>query len=262
MIYILGPCVIESEHHAFHLAYEINRICAQKKVKWFFKASFDKANRLSHRSFRGPGIKEGLRILGQIREEINCHVTTDIHEPSQAEHVASVVDLIQIPALLCRQTDLVMEAARTGRPLNIKKGQFIPPQAMEQILQKAEAAGLHRSEIYLTERGAAYGYGDLVLDLRSVPILQSMMPRGVIVDVGHAVQRTASNVESSGGDRQFIPILAMAASGAGADGLFCEVQDNPGGAKCDGQNSLRLADLADLIDRTEAISRISCAPSA
>ncbi len=262
MFYILGPCVIESEHHAFHLAYEINRICAKMKVKWYFKASFDKANRLSHRSFRGPGFKDGLEILAQIKAEIGCRVTTDIHEPWQASGAAAVVDLVQIPALLCRQTDLVMEAARTGRPMNIKKGQFLPPQSMEQILAKAEAGGLHRSEIYLTERGTSFGYGDLVLDLRSVRIMKDMLPRGVIVDVGHAVQRTGSNVESSGGSPQHIRALAMASAAACADGLFCEVQEDPARAKSDGQNSLRLDQLADLIDRTEAISRIACTPSA
>jgi 2-dehydro-3-deoxyphosphooctonate aldolase (KDO 8-P synthase) len=244
MFFILGPCVIESEDHAVRMAARIKRVCAEAGVEFVFKASFDKANRTSAGAFRGPGLVEGLRILGEVKAETGVRLTTDIHEPAQAEPTARVVDILQIPALLSRQTDLIVAAARTGRPLNIKKGQFMSPDDMFYAGEKAWMAGAR--EIWLTERGTTFGYHDLVVDMRSIPTMRALgFP--VIIDATHSVQRPGGGRGSSTGRPDLIPTIAKAAVAAGADGVFLEVHDDPARAKSDGPNSLPLADLASLL---------------
>jgi 2-dehydro-3-deoxyphosphooctonate aldolase (KDO 8-P synthase) len=254
MILIFGPCVIESADHAVRMASRISRICTALHVPFFFKASFDKANRLSLGSFRGPGLEEGLKILADVRAEVGCRVTSDIHEVWQAELAGKVLDVIQIPALLCRQTDLLVAAAKTGRIVNIKKGQFMAPDDMRFIVDKARRAGAEN--VWVTERGTTFGYHDLVLDLRSIPIMQDATGGPVIVDVSHAVQRPGGATGQSTGRADLIPGLARAAVAAGADGLFIEVHDHPKEAKSDGGNALPLDQLQPLL---ESVLRIRAA---
>lgn len=266
MIFILGPCVIESEEHAVRMAARINRICFQNGIgndpasmnHWIFKSSFDKANRMSIDSFRGPGLKRGLEILRTVRDEVGCRVLSDIHEPGQAETAGAVLDIIQIPAMLCRQTDLVTAAARTGRPINVKKSQSAAAEDMEFVVDKIRRAG--GREIYLTERGTFFGYRNLVVDMRSIPTMKSMgVP--VIIDAGHSVQMPGAGVGKSGGRPRFIPTIANAAVAAGADGVFCEVHDDPEHAKSDGPNSLALEALPAFIDSILRIERAICGTS-
>lgn len=250
MIFILGPCVIESEDHAVRMAARIAQICQRLKLEWIFKASFDKANRTALNAFRGPGLEAGLEILAQVKAETGADVTSDIHEPAQAGPASQVLDMIQIPALLSRQTDLVAAAAKTGRPLNIKKGQFMGPKDALYAAAKARAAGAE--EIWLTERGTTFGYQDLVVDTRSIhKIREGGYP--VIIDATHAVQKPCAGKGCSAGERGLIPIIARAAVAAGADGVFLEVHDNPDQAKSDGPNSLPLAELEELLARLERI---------
>jgi 2-dehydro-3-deoxyphosphooctonate aldolase (KDO 8-P synthase) len=245
MFFILGPCVIESADHAVRMASRISRICAGLHAPFIFKASFDKANRLSMDSFRGPGLETGMRILSDIKAEVGCRVTSDIHEVWQAELAGKVLDVIQIPALLCRQTDLVVAAAKTGRTVNIKKGQFMAPEDMAHIVNKARRAGAE--EIWVTERGTSFGYRDLILDMRSIPVMQKATMRPVIVDVSHAVQSPGGANGKSTGRADLIPTLARAATAAGADGVFIEVHDNPAEARSDSGNSLPLGELQGLL---------------
>lgn len=232
-----GPCVIESEEHAFTMASGIKRICDELKIPFIFKASYDKANRSSIDSFRGPGLKEGMRIMAQIRKELDIPVLSDVHETSQVEAAAECLDVIQIPALLCRQTDLIVEAARTGKPVNIKKGQFMSPHEMAQVADKAVRQG--NENLILTERGTVFGYNNLVFDIRSISILKEQgFP--VVVDASHSVQRPAGEGTSSGGDARFIPDIARAGVSVGADGVFLEIHDNPEQARSDKFNSLHL----------------------
>jgi 2-dehydro-3-deoxyphosphooctonate aldolase (KDO 8-P synthase) len=250
MLFILGPCVIESEDHAVRMAARIKRICESLKADWIFKASFDKANRLSLGSYRGPGLKEGLRILSVVKEETGVRLISDIHEPAQAAPAAEILDMIQIPALLCRQTDLVVAAARTGIPINLKKGQFMAPDDMAYIAVKARESGAR--EIWITERGTTFGYHDLVVDLRSIPKLRAHgLP--VIIDATHAVQKPGAGAGCSSGDSAMIPTIAAAAVAAGADGVFMEVHDDPARAKSDGPNSLDLEHLSALVARLARI---------
>lgn len=242
---IAGPCVIESEQHVHFLAREIGRIAGP----FVFKASFDKANRSSVGSYRGPGLDEGVRILAGVRRS-GVPVLTDIHEPAQADRVADAADILQIPAFLCRQTDLLIAAGRTGRIVNIKKGQFVAPYDIRLAAEKVASTGNDR--ILLTERGTTFGYNNLVVDMRGLAIMrESGWP--VIFDATHSVQLPGSSGAASGGQPQFIGVLSRAAVAAGVDGLFVEVHEAPGRALSDGANALRLDLLAPLLDKLRAI---------
>jgi 2-dehydro-3-deoxyphosphooctonate aldolase (KDO 8-P synthase) len=269
---IAGPCVIESEAHARKMAEELQRVCADVKMPLIFKASYDKANRTSIHSYRGPGLTEGLRILSAIARDTGLPVLTDVHNAADCAPVAEAVDVLQIPAFLCRQTDLLVAAAqaasRHGRAVNIKKGQFVAPQDMRHAVEKVRDAWgsasiaphptdddavrrMGHPKIFLTERGASFGYGNLVVDMRSLAILREYAP--VVFDGTHSVQMPSASsssdgVATSGGQPQFIPVLARAAVAAGIDGLFLEVHDNPAQAKSDGANALHLDLLKPLLD--------------
>lgn len=237
---IAGPCVIESEEHALFLASEIKALTRKVGLPFIFKASFDKANRSSLTSYRGPGIERGLAVLSRIRKEIDVPVLSDIHEAWQAEPASKVLDIIQIPAFLCRQTDLLLAAARTGRPLNVKKGQFMSPEDMVHVVDKIQSTG--NEQIILTERGTTFGYHDLVVDLRSIAIMKQWgFP--VVVDASHSVQRPGGAGVSSAGNPEFIPVIVRGGIAAGADGLFLEVHEDPSQALSDKQNSLPLNQL-------------------
>lgn len=233
LLIIAGPCVVESEALTLEIAKMLKGITKELGVGFVFKASFDKANRSVHGSFRGPGVQEGLEVLAKVKEEAGVAILTDIHEPWQARPAAEVVDVLQIPAFLCRQTDLVLEAARTGKPLNIKKGQFMAPQQMGGILEKARYTGNDR--VFLTERGTSFGYQDLVVDFRSLDVLKRLgVP--VVFDATHSVQAPGAERERSGGKREFVAPLARAAAAVGVDGLFFEVHPDPDRALSDGPN--------------------------
>ena len=246
---IAGPCVIESEAHARKMAGAIQRIAADLGIPYIFKASYDKANRTSLRSFRGPGLVEGTRILGRLARETGLPVLTDVHEPGHCEVVAEAVDVLQIPAFLCRQTDLLLAAGKTGRAVNIKKGQFVAPWDMTHPVQKVRSTGNER--VFLTERGSSFGYNTLVVDYRSLPTMRAMAP--VVFDATHSVQQPSAAGGMSGGQPEFIPPLARAAVAAGIDGLFLEVHDDPANAKSDGANALDLKLLKPLLERLLAI---------
>ncbi len=246
---IAGPCVIESEAHARSIAEAIQRITAELGVPFIFKASYDKANRTSVKSFRGPGLKEGVRILGRLARETGLPVLTDVHEPGHCEMVAEAVDVLQIPAFLCRQTDLLVAAGKTGRAVNIKKGQFVAPWDMEHPVVKVRTTGNER--IFVTERGASFGYNNLVVDYRSLQVMRGIAP--VVFDGTHSVQQPSAADGVSGGQPEFIPLLARAAVAAGIDGLFLEVHDDPANAKSDGANALDLKLLKPLLERLLAI---------
>ena len=249
---IAGPCVIESRDHARLIASELAAISRKLGVPFVFKASFDKANRSSLRSYRGPGLEEGLKILEAVKGEFSVPVLSDVHEAGQVARAAEVLDVLQIPAFLCRQTDLLLEAARTGKPLNLKKGQFLAPGDMRHAVDKVLSRGNDR--ILLTERGTSFGYHDLVMDIRSIPILKSLgFP--VVLDASHSVQRPGGLGDASGGDAEFIPLLAKAGVSAGVDGLFIEVHEAPERAFSDGRNSLRLGDLEKLLGTLLAVRR-------
>ena len=250
---IAGPCVIESEPHARKLADAIQRITSDLGVAYIFKASYDKANRTSIRSFRGPGLEEGCRILRAVGEANRLPVLTDIHTPEQCQEVSdalgSVDAMLQIPAFLCRQTDLLIAAAKTGRAINVKKGQFVAPWDMKHAVQKIRDSG--NTRISLTERGASFGYNNLVVDMRSLPIMRGFAP--VIFDGTHSVQTPSAGNGVSGGQPEFIPVLARAAVAAGIDGIFLEVHDNPAEAKSDGANALHLDLLKPTLETLLAI---------
>jgi 2-dehydro-3-deoxyphosphooctonate aldolase (KDO 8-P synthase) len=246
---IAGPCVIESETHARSMADAVQRITADLGVPLIFKASYDKANRTSVKSFRGPGLVEGTRILGAIAKATGLPVLTDVHEPSHCEVAAEAVDVLQIPAFLCRQTDLLVAAGRTGRAINVKKGQFVAPWDMSHAVEKIRSTGNER--ISLTERGASFGYNNLVVDYRSLAILRELAP--VVFDGTHSVQQPSAANGVSGGQPEFIPLLARAAVAAGVDGIFLEVHDDPANAKSDGANALDLKLLKPLLERLLAI---------
>ena len=246
---IAGPCVIESEAHARRMAEAIRRITADLGVPYIFKASYDKANRTSVKSFRGPGLVEGTRILGSIAKDTGLPVLTDVHEPDHCEVAAQAVDVLQIPAFLCRQTDLLVAAGRTGRAVNIKKGQFVAPTDMTHPVEKVRSTGNER--VFLTERGASFGYNNLVVDFRSLAIMRKIAP--VVFDGTHSVQQPSAANGVSGGQPEFIPLLARAAVAAGIDGLFLEVHDDPPNAKSDGANALRLDLLKPLLETLLAI---------
>jgi 2-dehydro-3-deoxyphosphooctonate aldolase (KDO 8-P synthase) len=252
---IAGPCVIESEAHARMMAERIAKIVEDVGgMPFVFKASFDKANRSSVNSFRGPGLKEGLRILGKIKSDLKLAILTDIHETSQAAPAAEVVDILQIPAFLARQTDLLVAAGKTGRGVNIKKPQFVSPWDMKNALEKVESTG--NKQIILTERGASFGYQNLVVDFRSFPVLQKY-GYPVVFDVTHSVQLPGGQGHASGGQPEFIEPLARAGVAAGVDGIFLETHDNPAKALSDGANALPLDQLAGLLSRLKEISDLA-----
>lgn len=246
---IAGPCVIESETHVRAMADGIQRIASDLGIPYIFKASYDKANRTSVNSFRGPGIAEGLRILGRLARETGLPVLTDVHEPAHCEIAAEAVDVLQIPAFLCRQTDLLLAAGKTGRAVNIKKGQFMAPWDMGYSLEKVRSTGNER--VFLTERGSSFGYNTLVVDFRSLPAMRKLAP--VVFDATHSVQQPSAAAGVSGGQPEFIPLLARAAVAAGIDGLFVEVHDDPPHAKSDGANALDLKLLKPLLEQLLAI---------
>ncbi|WP_022852768.1 3-deoxy-8-phosphooctulonate synthase [Thermodesulfatator atlanticus] len=241
---IAGPCVLEDLETALACAFSMKEAAEKAGFNYIFKASFDKANRTSLSSYRGPGLEKGLTMLAEIKRKAEVPVTSDIHEPWQAEAVKEVLDLIQIPAFLCRQTDLIVAAARTGKPVNIKKGQFVSPWDMYYAVEKARKAGA--SGVLLTERGYTFGYRNLVVDMRSFPIMRSFRVP-VIFDATHSVQLPGGGGGASGGEREFIAPLARAAVAVGVDGIFMEVHPDPERALCDGPNSLRLEEAKELL---------------
>jgi 2-dehydro-3-deoxyphosphooctonate aldolase (KDO 8-P synthase) len=259
---IAGPCVIESEEHAVRMASLIREVTSKLGIPYIFKASYDKANRTSIRSFRGPGLSEGVRILKKVKDQVGVPVLTDVHETNQCAEVADVVDVLQIPALLCRQTDLLLAAAKTGRAVNIKKGQFVSPWDIRNAVEKCRSTGNDR--IFVTERGSSFGYNNLVVDMRSLAIMREFAP--VVFDATHSVQLPSAATNNhegatvSGGQPEFIPVLSRAAIAAGVDGAFMEVHDNPKAAKSDGANSLNLANLKDVLEQLLAIQRALTSP--
>jgi 2-dehydro-3-deoxyphosphooctonate aldolase (KDO 8-P synthase) len=250
---IAGPCVIESEAHARMMAEKVSRIAADAGVPYIFKASYDKANRSSIKAFRGPGLNEGLRILGKIKAELRVPILTDIHDASQAAPAAEVADFLQIPAFLARQTDLLLAAAKTGRVINIKKAQFLSPWDMGNVAEKVASSGNHN--IILTERGASFGYNNLVVDMRTFPVLKKF-GYPVVYDVTHSVQLPGGQDHASGGQPEFIEPLARAGVAAGIDGVFLETHDNPAAALSDGPNALPLAQLPQLLVRLRELSTL------
>jgi 2-dehydro-3-deoxyphosphooctonate aldolase (KDO 8-P synthase) len=249
---IAGPCVIETEEQAVAVARSVKAICARLGIPYIFKASFDKANRSSVKSYRGPGLEKGLSILRRVKAEANVPVLSDVHETHQVGAAAEVLDIIQIPAFLCRQTDLIVEAARTKKPLNLKKGQFLSPQEMRNVLEKAESQG--NGDVLLTERGTFFGYNNLVFDVRSIPVMKGW-GRPVVLDATHIVQRPGGRGEASGGEAEFIPTMVRAGVAAGADGLFIEVHDHPEEALSDGDNSMKINDLESVLGTALRIRR-------
>lgn len=239
-----GPCVIESEDFTLKMAEEIRKVCDRLNISFIFKSSFDKANRTSINSFRGQPLEKGLEILQKVKDKIGVPVVTDIHESHQAAPVAQVVDVLQIPAFLCRQTDLLLAAAATGRAINVKKGQFLAPWDMKNVVKKLEAAGA--KNILLTERGTSFGYNTLVVDFRSFPQMREF-GYPVVFDATHSVQMPGGQGNKSGGQREFVPYLARAAAAVGIDALFMEVHENPDEAPSDGPNMVPLAQLESVL---------------
>lgn len=249
---IAGPCVIESYDTTFLIAHSLKNISTRLNIPLIFKASFDKANRTSIQSYRGPGFDKGLSILDEIKKSLDIPVISDIHLPDQAEKAAGILDVIQIPAFLCRQTDLILAACRTGLPVNIKKGQFLSPHDCRNILNKAKQTG--NPHISITERGSSFGYNNLVVDFRSIPIIKQM-GAPVVFDATHSVQLPGGAAEASSGERQYVPVLAKAAIAAGADGIFIETHPEPEKALCDGPNSFPLSDMESLLSTLLSIKK-------
>ena len=251
--FILGPCVVESAQHALFMAQEINDICRSVGVEFVYKSSFDKANRSSIESFRGGGMEFGLEVLAQVKEEIGVPVITDVHETWQVERVATVADMIQIPAFLCRQTDLLVASAQTGKAVNVKKGQFLSPWDAKNIVEKLQQAGSEK--ILLTERGASFGYNNLVVDLRSFPVMRSFgVP--VVFDVTHSLQLPGGLGKATGGQAEYIEHFARAGVACGVDAVFMEVHDNPSVAPSDGPNQLPLNRLEKHLRKLKAIHEL------
>jgi 2-dehydro-3-deoxyphosphooctonate aldolase (KDO 8-P synthase) len=234
LLLIAGPCVIEGEEFTLRHARKVAEVAQKHGVPAVFKCSFDKANRTSVKSFRGPGLREGIRILARVKKDVGLPVLTDVHETSQCAPAAEVADVLQIPAFLCRQTDLLVAAGQTGRAVNVKKGQFLAPEDMKNVAEKLREAGCR--EVLLTERGASFGYHNLVVDMRALVVMRQFAP--VCFDATHSVQRPGSQGTSTGGDRTLAPVLARAAAAVGIDALFCEVHEDPDRALSDGPNSL------------------------
>jgi len=253
LVLIAGPCVIESESLALRVAGAIKKLSSRLSIPFIFKSSYDKANRTSINSFRGPGLEEGLRILRKVKEEIGVPVLSDVHSPEEAREAADVLDAIQIPAFLSRQTDLLKAAGRTGKPVNVKKGQFLAPWDIGRVVEKISSTG--NRNILLTERGFSFGYNNLVADMRSLVVMRTF-GYPVIFDASHSVQLPGGKGHSSGGEIQFIAPLARAASAVGIDGLFIEVHPSPERALSDGANSLRISDLPALLEQIKEISKV------
>lgn len=261
-VVIAGPCVIESRDIVFEIASELRFLADDSEVEFYFKASFDKANRTSIKSFRGPGLKEGLKILDEVKSRFGYKLLTDVHECVQVPPAAEVVDFLQIPAFLCRQTDLIVECAKTDRMVNIKKGQFMAPEAMRySVLKVLQTRGKDEASyenslkkgVWLTERGSSFGYNNLVVDFRSLPIMREFAP--VIFDATHSVQRPNTG-ESSGGDSKYAPLLAKAATSIGIDGLFAETHIEPSKGLSDSANMLKISELKELIESVKKIRKV------
>lgn len=250
LVLIGGPCVIESEEFTLKMAAEIRTVCDRLNIPFIFKSSFDKANRTSVNSFRGQSLETGLEILQKVKEQVGVPVLTDIHESNQAAIVAEVVDVLQIPAFLCRQTDLLMAAAATGRAINVKKGQFLAPWDMKNVVRKLESGGA--KNILLTERGSSFGYNTLVVDFRGLPQMREL-GYPVVFDSTHSVQMPGGQGDKSGGQRQFVPYLARAAAAIGIDALFMEIHENPDAAPSDGPNMMPLAKLETVLKQILSI---------
>jgi 2-dehydro-3-deoxyphosphooctonate aldolase (KDO 8-P synthase) len=244
LLIIAGPCVIESQDVVFRSAENLKEICERLKLPLIFKSSYDKANRTSLNSFRGPGIEKGLQILDEVKKKFAIPVLTDVHSSEEAERAADVVDVLQVPAFLCRQTDLIIAASKTGKPVNIKKGQFLAPHDVKNIIDKFVSTG--NNQLTITERGVSFGYNNLVVDYRAFPIMKSF-GYPVVFDVTHSLQLPGGLGASSGGQREFAEPLARAAVAAGADGLFLEVHPDPEKALCDGPNMIHLNDLEKML---------------
>ena len=254
LVFIGGPCVIESRDSVLRHAAAIKAITERLGIPYIYKSSFDKANRTSLTSYRGPGIDEGLEILQEVKREIGVPVVTDVHEPQQAAIVAEVVDLLQTPAFLCRQTDFLLTVARTGKPVNIKKGQFLAPWDVRPLLEKVASTGNH--SLLITERGASFGYNNLITDMRGL-VVMAELGYPVVFDAGHSVQLPGGQGGASGGQREFIRPLARAAVAVGIDALFLETHEDPDHALSDGPNSYRLSELSDLLAELKRIDAIS-----
>ena len=250
LVLIAGPCVIEGKERTLAIGREVKAIADRLALPYIFKASFDKANRSSFQAFRGPGLVEGLGILSDIKRELGVPVLSDIHEAAQAAPAAKVLDVLQIPAFLCRQTDLLHAAAQTGKPVNVKKGQFLSPAEMKNVVTKLEESGTR--SILLTERGSSFGYNNLVVDMRSLAIMRAF-GYPVVFDATHSVQLPGGGGDRSAGQREFVPVLARAAAAAGIDALFLEVHDEPSAALSDGPNMVPLADLESLLRQVLAV---------
>jgi 2-dehydro-3-deoxyphosphooctonate aldolase (KDO 8-P synthase) len=256
LVLIAGPCVIESDSHATMIAESLAKIAGRLGIPLIFKASYDKANRTSVKSFRGPGLIEGTAILRRLAEATGLPVLTDVHEAAHCEIAAEGADVLQIPAFLCRQTDLLIAAGQTGRAINVKKGQFVAPWDMRHAVEKIASTG--NTRVFLTERGATFGYNNLVVDMRSLAIMRGFAP--VVFDGTHSVQIPSGTNGVSGGQPEFIPLLARAAVAAGVDGIFLEVHDNPAQAKSDGANALDLKELKPLLETLLAIHQAAGVP--
>lgn len=253
LVLIAGPCVIESEESTIRTAYKLRKITENAGIALIFKSSYDKANRSSKDSFRGPGVKEGLRILKKVKKEAGLPVLSDVHNLGDVKSAAEVLDILQIPAFLCRQTDLVMAISSTGRPVNIKKGQFLAPWDIRNIIEKISSTG--NNDIIITERGVSFGYNNLVADMRAIPIMRSF-GYPVAFDATHSIQLPGGLGKSSGGERDMVPYLARAAVATGCDALFLEVHECPEKALCDGPNMMRMKDLPNLLNDIKKIDKI------
>lgn len=250
---IAGPCVIESEDLVFHVAEVLSGICTKLGLHFLFKSSYDKANRSSLFSFRGPGIEKGLRILDDVRKKFNVPIISDVHSADEIKKVADVLDALQIPAFLCRQTDIILAASNTGKPVNIKKGQFLAPWDVKNIIEKFISTG--NENLFITERGTCFGYNNLIVDFRSFMIMRSF-GYPIVFDVTHSLQLPGGLGKSSGGQREFAPPFIRAAVAAGIDGLFLEVHPEPDKALCDGPNMIKLNDLENMLAKVKTISEL------
>ncbi len=253
LILIAGPCVIENEKAALNTAERLKYICEATNIPLIYKSSYDKANRTSVKSFRGPGLKKGLKILKKVKDKFGIPVLSDVHKEEEIEYAAEVLDIIQIPAFLSRQTDVIIRAAKTGRVINVKKGQFLAPWDVKNVIKKIESTG--NKKILITERGVSFGYNNLVADMRSLPIMRSF-GYPVIFDATHSLQLPGGAGSSSGGQREFVPHITRAAVAAGCDGIFMEVHPDPDKAPCDGPNMLKLDDLPSLLEQIKEIDRV------
>lgn len=253
LVFIAGPCVIESEEITLKIAGKLKEYSEKNKIPFIFKSSYDKANRTSVNSFRGPGIDKGLKILQRLKEKLEVSILSDIHSVDDIVKAADVLDVIQIPAFLCRQTDIIVAAAKTGKPVNIKKGQFLAPWDVKNIIEKARSTG--NENIMITERGVSFGYNNLVVDMRSIPIMQGF-GHPVVYDATHSVQLPGGQGRCSGGQREFIEPLAKAAVAAGCDAVFMEVHENPDKALCDGPNMLSLENFYVLAKKLVELNKL------